>query len=82
MLSVAYIFGVTTLTVQPNVYIIRTFNRSLPFLGIFVSLSLFISLCLFIYLTVLRVFGVVVAVACCCSHMSACVANAFSVFVK
>lgn len=35
MLSVAYIFGVTTLTVQPNVYtFIRTFNRSLPFLGI------------------------------------------------
>lgn len=32
----AYIFGVTTLTVQPNVYIIRTFNRSLPFVGPFV----------------------------------------------
>lgn len=40
MLSVAYIFGVTTLTVQPNVCVyifVRTFNRSLPFLGISLS---------------------------------------------
>lgn len=60
MLSVAYIFGVTTLTVQPNVYIIRTFNRSLPFLGILLSLFSSLSICS----------------ACCFSfgsHVSACV---------
>lgn len=46
MLSVAYIFGVTTLTVRPNVYIVRTFNRSLPASRRF-FLSISLCCCLF-----------------------------------
>lgn len=52
MLSVAYIFGVTTLTVRTKcVYIIRTFNRSLPFLGLcfILYLSVFFFHCLYMY---------------------------------